>query len=192
MTDEIIAGANAGATPPRRASAAARKPARWTMARRETFIARLAESGNVTAAAKAARMPRSAAYRLRRTSAPFAAAWDEAIQVALDALEAAMLERAINGVEKTVYYGGQQCGTVRHYSDAAAMFILRSRRPEIYARPQTERDSPETADPVAEARQARAAIEARLDSLARGDAPMPEGQDADDGTDAADRADGDG
>ena len=40
------------------------KPARWTMARRETFIARLAESGNVTAAAKALGVTRAALSNL--------------------------------------------------------------------------------------------------------------------------------
>src|SRR3546814_20489423 len=76
-------------------------------------------------------------YRLRARSESFRAAWDEAMNQALDDLEAVLLERAAHGVEKPVFYGGKPCGKVRQYSDTLAMFILRAKRPNTYGRAAT-------------------------------------------------------
>src|SRR3546814_20677703 len=84
-------------------------------------------------------------YRLRARSESFRAAWDEAMNQALDDLEAVLLERAAHGVEKPVFYGGKPCGKVRQYSDTLAMFILRAKRPNTYGRAATgDQQSPGT------------------------------------------------
>ena len=103
-------------------------------ARRTRFLRKLAQTANVSASARAAGISKSALYDHRARHPAFAKAWDDAIGDALDALEQAVIDRAKDGVEKPVFFGGNQIGTVRSYSDALAMFLLRARRPEVYAR----------------------------------------------------------
>lgn len=135
---------------------------RWTPVRRQKFLCRLAETANIAAACRAAQMPRWMAYRERRKSDPFRKAWDEAMDTALDDLESALLERATRGVEKAVFFGGKECGTVRQYSDALAMFLLKARRPETYGRPGETREESESESGAPDV---RALIEARLARL---------------------------
>lgn len=111
-----------------------RAAATWPLETRARFLEALAELGQVRAAARAVGVSPQSAYRLRRKSPAFARAWQDAMDQALDALEETLLDRAMNGVEKPVYYGGKSCGSVRQYSDALAMFLLRARRPETYGR----------------------------------------------------------
>ena len=47
-------------------------------------------------------------------------------------MEREAYRRAVKGVEKPVYRGGQLVGTIREYSDSLLMFLLRARRPELY------------------------------------------------------------
>lgn len=107
--------------------------ARWTAARRTRFIEELRRTANISAAARAAGIDRKSAYRLRARNEDFREDWDHALEEALDELEAELLRRAIRGVEKPVYYGGKPCGTVTSYSDTLGMFLLRYRRPHIFA-----------------------------------------------------------
>jgi len=62
----------------------------------------------------------------------FSAAWDEAVESALDDIEHALRKRAVDGVERPVFYQGKVCGYVREYSDTAAIFLLKGRRPKIF------------------------------------------------------------
>lgn len=73
-----------------------------------------------------------------------------------------MLERALHGVEKTVYYAGKNCGSVRQYSDALAMFLLRARRPQTYGKD----ENAETEMAEYDGEDARAVIAQRLADLA--------------------------
>ncbi|MEM9879257.1 MAG: terminase [Pseudomonadota bacterium] len=105
---------------------------RITPAKRATFLAQLAVTANVTASCAAANVPRSSVYALKRRDAHFAKAWEDALQVAIDALEAEVIRRAIEGADKPQFYSGKQIGTVTTYSDTLAMFLLKTRRPELY------------------------------------------------------------
>lgn len=100
----------------------------WTPA----FLASLAETGNVTAAARAASIDRTTAYHRRDLDPAFAAAMAEALEVATDDLEGEARRRAKDGVEKPVFQGGEQVGTVREYSDTLLIFLLKAHRPEKY------------------------------------------------------------
>src|SRR3546814_4412447 len=91
-------------------AAASSRSASSPTARRKHFVEVLAQTANVTESAKQAGLDRSAVYRLRARSESFRAAWDEAMNPALDDLEAVLLERAAHGVEKPVVYGGKACG----------------------------------------------------------------------------------
>lgn len=108
-------------------SAAQRRPRRKTV-----FLEALADTVNVTLACQRAGIPRRTAYDWRHSDQAFAAKWDDALDVGIDLLEAELHTRAFDGVERPVYYKGEQVGTWRYYSDALAMFLLKAHRPERY------------------------------------------------------------
>lgn len=104
---------------------------------RETFIKELAKRANVSDAAKAAAINRSTAYRWRKEEPDFAAAWDEAIETAIDAMEREAHRRAFTGIKKPIVgrVGKDQDGIVTHvteYSDGLATLLLKAHRPEKY------------------------------------------------------------
>lgn len=106
---------------------------RWTTRKRSVFLATLRDTANVSAAARAAGLPRRSAYQLRDHDPAFREDWEQALEEALDDLEAELRRRAIEGVEKPVFYAGKPCGTIRTYSDQLGVFLLKCRRPEVFA-----------------------------------------------------------
>ncbi len=100
---------------------------RWT----KKFLGALASSLNVSEACRAAGVSRETVYKHRRSDLAFAAAWDDARETAVDDLEGEAYRRAL-GCERPVYYKGEKCGTVRDYSDALAMFLLKANRRPLY------------------------------------------------------------
>jgi len=50
----------------------------------------------------------------------------------LTVLEDEMHRRAIEGTEEPVFHQGEQCGTVRKYSDTLAIFLAKAHDPEKY------------------------------------------------------------
>src|ERR1035438_9843342 len=74
-------------------------PARETW--RAKFIAALAVTANVSAAARAAGIARQHVYVVRNDDPEFAAAWDDALETAVDELELAARYRALEGVERS-------------------------------------------------------------------------------------------
>lgn len=96
------------------------------------FILALTESPNVTDAARFAGIARPYAYEARGLDPSFREAWDDAMQVSVDRLEAAAFRRATDGVEKPIFWRGRKCGSVREYSDSLVSTLLRAHRPEKY------------------------------------------------------------
>jgi hypothetical protein len=105
-----------------------RKKGPWPRA----FLAALRRSGVVRSACRAARVGRSTAYRHRDTDPAFAAAWDRALETAVDALELEARRRAVEGVERSVFHAGKQVGIIHDYSDTLLIFLLKANRPEKY------------------------------------------------------------
>lgn len=81
---------------------------------REPFLAALRNSGNVRASCLAAGVSRPVAYDHRKRSAKFRAAWDDAMEDAIDVLEAEARKRA------------------RASSDTLLIFLLKAHRPQLY------------------------------------------------------------
>jgi len=104
-----------------------------TEGQRATFIATLADTRNVTVAAREAGIARRAAFALRARDADFAADWQDAEDAASDLLEHEARERAIKGIEEPVYYHGTKVGTVRRYSETLLLMFLKAERPEKFA-----------------------------------------------------------
>lgn len=93
--------------------------------RKLNFVRRLAETGNVTEAAKAAEVARSTPFQWRNEDSDFAVAWDEAQESAADAVELEARRRAVDGYEEPVFYQGEVCGHVRRFSDRLIDTTLR-------------------------------------------------------------------
>jgi len=104
-----------------------------TPEKKAAFCAALAASGgNVTRACEAIDVARLTAYRWRADDETFAADWDEAKVIGLEALEDEATRRAFEGTQKPVYYLGAQVGTIREYSDTLAIFLLKGGKPDKY------------------------------------------------------------
>lgn len=99
----------------------------------ERFIERLAVTGNVTKAAAAAGVSRSAAYVHRDVDPEFKAAWEEADAMVADELEDEARRRAVEGDEVTIFNRrGEEIGTTFKRSDTLLIFLLKGARPDKY------------------------------------------------------------
>lgn len=97
----------------------------------ETFIKRLAETCNVAEASRVAGIARSTAHDWRAADADFCKLWDEAIEMARDALEAEARRRAVDGWQEPVFQQGKQVGTIQRYSDRMLEILLKGHRPQF-------------------------------------------------------------
>jgi hypothetical protein len=105
----------------------------WTPAIQDAFLHHLAESANVREAARRIRRSPTTCYARRKLDPAFAEAWDATLEAAADVvLEAEAVRRAVTGVEKPVFFGGQKIGAVREYSDVLLIFLLKSWKPDKY------------------------------------------------------------
>jgi len=86
-------------------------PERW-----ERFFLALADFPNVSRACRAAGFSRHHAYKDRREKPEIAARWDDALQIGIDSLEAAGMERVKD-----------------KQSDLLTIFYLKALRPAVYS-----------------------------------------------------------
>lgn len=100
------------------------------------FLESFAESGNVTIAARAAGVDRTAVYKWLEHSDEFQLAFRQAEIQAIDILEHAGWLRAVEGVtqEHGVYAQGMRVATETkiEYSDTLLIFLLKARDPKKY------------------------------------------------------------
>lgn len=103
---------------------------------RERFLATLAKTANISQSARAAGVDRATPYRWR-DDPEFAAAWDVALEQALELLEQTAWERAVKGVKEPVIgrVAKDQDGIityVQRYSDTLLTTLLKAHKPEKY------------------------------------------------------------
>lgn len=134
-----------------------RRSGGWSAARQQIFIEALAETGSVHMAANSAGLAARGAYALRVRSAPFAAAWDAAQQLAVGRLSALAFDRAIHGRIEQVYHQGELVGEKRVPSERLLMWLLARLDPKRFAAP-WERRAGDPADPHADAQAAFPAL----------------------------------
>ncbi|UTW59968.1 helix-turn-helix domain-containing protein [Kordiimonas sp. SCSIO 12603] len=96
------------------------------------FLDFLSEGYSVVKAAEAAGVSGRTVYKWRRVDIAFAVEWEQALDIATDLIEEEAMRRAVKGVAKPVYRGGEVVGHVQDYSDSMLMFLLKARRPEKY------------------------------------------------------------
>lgn len=106
----------------------------WTVARQRAFIAALADTGSVRAAAHRINMSSEGAYYLRRQpgAEEFAAAWAVALDHGVQSLADIAIDRARDGVAVPIFWKGEQVGERRCYDTRLLMFILRHHQPARY------------------------------------------------------------
>ena len=95
------------------------------------FLDVLRGTCNVKLSCIAAGVGRTTAYRHQSENPKFAEQWLDAIDDAVDVLEAEARRRAF-GVDRDVWYKGKVVGQEVEYSDNLLMFLLKSHRPEKY------------------------------------------------------------
>lgn len=118
--------------------------AKLTPERKAAFCAALASSGgNVARACEAVDISRMTAYTWRDDDPEFAADWDRAKEMGLDALEDEATRRAFEGVDKPIVYQGEITNTMKEYSDTLLVFLLKGGKPDKYR----ERTSAEISGP---------------------------------------------
>ena len=107
-----------------------------TPARQRHFLKALSESGSVSTAAAVAGTSRTRVYELRKADPAFAAAWDEAEEIATDRLEEEARRRALEGVSEPLVSAGKLVRgddgkpiMIQRYSDRLLAELLRARRP---------------------------------------------------------------
>ena len=128
--------------------------ARW----HRKFLVAFRKTKSLNAAAKAIKKNRNTVYYSRQRYPEFDQAILEADESFTDELEACALERAINGWLEPVFYKGEQVGTVRKFSNALTIFMLKCRRRERYLVEHTE-EQETTEQKAAEIRRALKEIE---------------------------------
>lgn len=121
---------------------------------RQPFLHELAATGIVSAACAEAGIDRHTAYMRRKKDEKFRRQWRAALDDAADLLEREARRRAEQGVDEPVVYQGVLAGqwideagnpcqhnapgakfvplTIKRYSDALMMFLLRGARPKKY------------------------------------------------------------
>jgi len=119
-------------TPEKRASKKPYSSKLLTPVKRAAFLSVLAECCNVGRACAAVGITRVCAYEWRSKDPAFTKAWEQALQIGLSALEDEAHRRAFEGVDDPVFHQGEQCATIKKYSDTLAIFLLKAHNPDKY------------------------------------------------------------
>jgi len=100
----------------------------WTKTKESEFLSVLAETCNVTEAARQAGVCLSYAYKRRASNAGFRAGWMQAIGEAYQRLELVLLDRAFNGTEKVVKRRDGSEERMLEYSNQLGLSLLKMHR----------------------------------------------------------------
>jgi len=94
----------------------------------DAFLITLSETGSVREACTRHSLARATVYKRRADDETFAAAWEAARDLAVEALEDEAHRRAMIGIKKNVYHKGEVVGTERIYSDYLLTLLLRANK----------------------------------------------------------------
>ena len=134
---------------------------------RAKFLTILQQSCNVSEAARAANISRTAAYEWKEADPKFSAAWIEAEEIAADKLEREAWRRAVEGVDKPVIHLGVITDTFKEYSDRMLEILLKGHRPNKFKdRVQNEHTGKDGASLADEMISASERVAAKLAALA--------------------------
>lgn len=100
--------------------------------KKKLILQLLAQTGSPIVACQRLGIATESFYRYKKEDADFAQAVAETMEEVGDMLEAVALDRAVNGVDKPVYYKGEVVGHVTEYSDGLLEKLLKAAKPEKY------------------------------------------------------------
>lgn len=100
--------------------------------RKRAFIAAYAETGTIVQAAEIAGIDRQTHYDWSASDPDYVKACQDAYIQSGERLEQEARRRAVQGVQKPVFYKGEKCGAVTEYSDTLLIFLLKGAMPEKY------------------------------------------------------------
>ena len=86
--------------------------------------------GIITRAAKTANIDRRYHYRWMENDTVYAEAFEEANKEVMETINEEIFRRAVEGIEKPVFYKGERVDTVREYSDNLLMFLAKRKDPQ--------------------------------------------------------------
>ena len=92
------------------------------------FLSTLEKTGNISSAAKAAKVGRQTVYDHRKADPDFAERCEAALDTAEDTLEAELMHRALEGEQVPVYFKGEVVGHTIRKSDPLLMFAIKNLR----------------------------------------------------------------
>jgi hypothetical protein len=115
-----------------------RARARYSRSWRGRFLAILSMTNNVRLSCRQARISRAEVYRERAEDDHFAKQMDEAVETAIDLLQARCWQRALEGDLEPIVYMGVVTGYVRKFSDKIQIEMLRAYRPDRFKTPGTQ------------------------------------------------------
>jgi len=102
----------------------------WTAARRNDFLAALAQTANVRMAVRGVGLSEQGVYKLRKRDPAFAKAWGEALCDGYDKLEMLMLQRGLTGLDGDAVEPGDG-GKAAGLSERAILSLLQHHRQSV-------------------------------------------------------------
>ena len=102
-----------------------------TEAQIDRFLSTLAETCNISLAAREAKRKQRVFRDLKKRDADFRAAWMEALRESYDLLEMEMCRRGRFGTPKDIIYQGRKTGTTRVFNDGVALRLLHLHRKTV-------------------------------------------------------------
>ena len=118
----------------------------WSREQVNCFLSTLRDTGNVSASARAAKVTRYSAYEKRMHDDEFRQLWVSALESSLDDLEESLRSRALEGIDKPIFYGGEKVGDVKSYNDNLGMFFLKARRKKVFGEASSESEAEQNLD----------------------------------------------
>jgi integrase len=97
----------------------------------DLFLSILAETCNVSLAAREMKRSTRVFYDLKKRDSGFRAAWMDALREGYDHLEMELVRRARFGTPRDVFYQGKKTGTTRVFNDSAALRLLHLHRKTV-------------------------------------------------------------
>jgi hypothetical protein len=96
------------------------------------WLEAFSELGTVSAACEVAAVGRTTVYQARQQDETFALAWADLEERTTERMEREAYRRAVEGVRSDIFFRDQVVGEEVKYSDTLLIFMLKSRRPDVY------------------------------------------------------------
>ncbi len=99
---------------------------------KKAFLSAYVEMGNISQAAEAANVSRKVHYDWLKEDPDYVKDFESAHKASGDRLEQEARRRAVQGVDKPIFYKGDQVATIKEYSDTLLIFLMKGAMPEKY------------------------------------------------------------